>query len=120
MRIDDHVTQRASVRCLVCLLKSHKGVHQWVPALIAADTSISSCQNRGLPDYGTCEKELAHEKSEVVASNDDHLWAQTIVLKTYRVMCHRVRQRQSCVCARFRRRYHSDLLSHSHTVIFAM
>ena len=44
--------------------------------VIAADTSISPSRNSGLSDYGTCEKELADEKSEVVASNVDHLLAR--------------------------------------------
>ena len=31
-------------------------------------------------DYGPYKKELVHEKSEVVASNDDHLWARISLL----------------------------------------
>ena len=50
------------------------------------------------------QEELADAKSEVVASNDlfvgAHMLAlqKTIVLRTCRVLSHRVRQRQLCVC----------------------
>ena len=70
MRIDGHDT---------LLEQSAQGCSSTGAVLIAADTSNSPCRNRGLPDYGNCKKELAHEKahekSKVFASNDNHLWA---------------------------------------------
>ena len=72
-------------------------------------------------------KEIANEKSEVVASNVDHLLASISLLCkadcvediSSDVPSCRAKAVE-CVCARFSQRYHSDLLSLSHTVIFEM
>ena len=82
-----------------------------------------SSRNTGLPDYGTCEKVLADEKSEAAAPNADHLLARKSLLCKDDCVEDISSDVPSCqakvvVCVHgFRKRYHSDLLSLSRTVI---
>ena len=61
--------------------------------VIAPDPSISPSRNNRLPDYGTCGKELANEKSESCLERQS-LLAKTFVLRKHRVSCHRVERKQ--------------------------
>ena len=98
---------------------SKKCVRQRLPVLL-----LHTEPEQRTPDYGICEKQLAGEKSKVVASNVDRLLpsisllAKTIVLRSYRMMCHRVRHRPLSECAQSSQKYHSDLL-HSRILKFS-
>ena len=101
--------------------KSKECVRQRLPVLLLH----TEPEQRTL-DYGTCEKELASEKSKVVASKVDRLLAsisllaKAIVLRTYRMMCHSVRHRQLSECVHNLHRNITPTFSLSHTEIFTM